>query len=293
MTSPKRTGGLAAVLLLAGAVATTGAAALLGNSASYADAAGDAASAPDISSVAVANDDPGNLSFRITIANRSALAAEDRVVLHLDVDGTEDEEGHLNSDYAIAYDPDGAHFVELTGDEPRELPAALLTGFGGSFTGGVLSLRVNQRYLADTSLLNFWLGAGTELDDSRDDAPDGEGVWEYRVVSPSMYVLSFSRPQAARAGATVRATMSVRGARRGTSKVTCTATVAGTRLKGRADWFTISVVDGSSGTSRTLSADPRCTWAVPKSAKGKLLRARVAVAQGGLQVARSFSVRVR
>ena len=292
MTSPMRTG-LAAAVVLAGTLVATGTAALLGNSASYADAAGAAASAPDIPSVAVANDDPGNLSFRITLANRSALAAEDRVVLHLDVDGAEDEEGHLSSDYAIVYDPDGAHFLDLGGESPAELPAALLTGFSGSFTGGVLALRVNQRYLADTTLLNFWLGAATELDESRDDAPDGDAVWEYRIVSPSMYVLSFSRPQAARAGQTVRATMSVRGARRGTSKVTCTATVAGKRLKGKADWFTITVVDGSSGTSRALSADPRCAWTVPKSAKGKLLRATVAVAQGGLQVARSFSVRVR
>lgn len=293
MTSRKRTGGLAAVLLLAGALVATGTAALLGNSASYADAPGDAASAPDISSVAVANDDPGNVSFRIAIPNRSALAAEDQVVLHLDVDGAEDEEGNLSSDYAIAYDPDGAYFVDLRGDQPRELPAALLTGFSGSFTGGVLSLRINQRYLADTTALNFWLAGTTELDESRDDAPDGEGVWEYRIVSPSMYVLSFSRPQAARAGAKVLATMSVRGARRGASKVTCTATVAGKRLKGKADWFTISVVDGSSGTSSTLSADPRCTWTVPKSARGKQLRATVTVAQGGLQVARSFSLRVR
>lgn len=286
-----RTIAIVAAVVLGCALATTAGARFSGNSAVYADPAGDAPSAPDITSVSVSNDDRGDVSFRIALGNRPAASAQDWVALFLDVDDVADADGTLAAEYLLLADAGGGHFLRLGDVDPQELPAFLLSGFASSFAGGVLSLRVNQRDLRDTSKLNLWLRAGTEGDESVDDAPDGDGVWEYGVVSPTLYVLSFSPPKSARVGEVVRGSMIVRGASRGAGRIGCTATLGGRRLAGKGDWFTLSLAGG--GTVETLKADPRCAWTIPRSARGKLMRGTITLTQSGLQVSRSFSVRVR
>jgi hypothetical protein len=267
------------------------AARLTGNTASYVDPSGDGASAPDVSAVEIANDDRGDVTVRVSLANRQAPAAEDWVALFLDVDDVKDGEGTLQPEYAVVADADGGHFLRLGDGEPQEVPSLVLTNFSSSFANGVLTLRFNQRDLQDTTALNLWLRAGTEGDEY-DDAPDGDAVWEYRVVSPTLYVLAFAPPKAVRAGQTVRGLLTVRGARQGTARIGCTATIGGRRIQGKADWFTFSLAVAG-GTTSVVKADPRCAWAIPKDARGKLMRGTMTVSQDGLQVSRAFSARVR
>lgn len=275
---------------LACTFAAVAAARLTGNAASYVDPSGDGASAPDISAVDVMNDDRGDVTVRVTIANRQAPAAEDWLALFLDVDDVTDDQGSLQAEYAVVADSGGGHFLQLGDGEPQEVPPVALTSFSSSFANGALTLRFNQRDLQDTTALNLWLRTGTDGDEY-DDAPDGDDVWEYRVISPTLYVLAFAPPKAARAGQTVRGLLTVRGARQGTARIGCTATIGGRRVQGKADWFTFSVVAG--GTASVVKADPRCAWAIPKDARGKLMRGTMTLSQDGLQVSRAFSVRVR
>lgn len=256
------------------------------NSASYTDAGGDSASAPDVTSVVVSNNDAGAITFKAGIGNRSALTAQDWVTVMIDTDLKEDAEGFVSPEYALTFTAEGAGFATKRGEDWTTVPAQLLTGFGGSFQGGVATLTVNQIDLDDATFVNFWLFSGTDADESRDDAPDGDGIWDYRIVSPSLYVLSFDPPKTAVAGKRIVATMKVRGAKPASSRISCAANVAGKRVVGTGSWFRITLL------GRTI-AQPRCTWVAPKTAKGKLLRGTMSVVQAGLQVSRTFSVRVR
>lgn len=270
--------GVAALALAATAAAS--------NSASYADPAGDGASAPDVAAVTVSNDDAGTIAFQVGIANRATLGPQDWVAVALDTDLKEDAEGFVEPEYLLSYGPGGAALERRVGEDWIGLVAPLLTSFGGSFQAGVARLTVNQTDIDDPAALNFWIVGGTDADESRDLAPDGDDVWDYRVLSPTLYVLRFDRPQVAAAGKRVVALMKVRGVAAGKARITCAATVGGKRVAGKADWFRII------GAGRT-TAEPRCTWIVPRRTKGKLLRATMTVGQSGLQVGRSFSLRIR
>jgi hypothetical protein len=270
----------------AGAALTLVTTAAASNSSSYADPGGDSASAPDVTSVVVANSDAGAITFKAGIGNRAAFTPQDWVTVMIDVDLKENAEGFLDPEYAVTYTAAGPVFAIRNGESWATVPAPLLTGFGGSFQGGVATLTINQMDLGDATFVNFWLFSGTEADESTDDAPDGDAVWEYRIVSPSLYVLTFDPPKTAVAGKRVIAGMKVRGAKPGSSRIVCAANVGGKRVAGTGSWFRITLL------GRTI-AQPRCTWIAPKTAKGKLLRGTMSVVQSGLQVSRTFSVRVR
>lgn len=64
--------------------------ALAGNSKSFSDAGGDASGSPDLTGVVVANDDAGVVTVKLTLSNRSALAANEGVAIGLDTDQNPD-----------------------------------------------------------------------------------------------------------------------------------------------------------------------------------------------------------
>jgi hypothetical protein len=69
---------------VAGVLSATGAA---GNSAGYDDRVGEVTEGADISRIEVSNDDSGNVTFRILLANRpTGLVATDRIVVFVDTD---------------------------------------------------------------------------------------------------------------------------------------------------------------------------------------------------------------
>ena len=67
-------------------MALGGAARTTANSATFADSSGEDANAPDITSIAVSNDDAGMITFKINISNRPALTPDMTVLLFLDTD---------------------------------------------------------------------------------------------------------------------------------------------------------------------------------------------------------------
>jgi hypothetical protein len=154
----------------------------------------------------------------------------------------------------------------------------------------VLTMTVNQDDLGGTAALDFYVLTGAQGSDARDDAPDGDYVWDYAVRSPTLYVLRYDRPSRAVAGKALVAGMTVRGARERSARIACTARAGGQAVRGRGDWFRVVIQVGS--TTRTR-VSPRCTWQVPQGARGKTLRGSIALSQEGLQVSRSFALKVR
>ena len=82
---------LGALLVALPSVALGGAARTTANSATFADSSGEDANAPDITSVAVSNDDAGMITFKINISNRPALTPDMTVLLFLDTDQNADD----------------------------------------------------------------------------------------------------------------------------------------------------------------------------------------------------------
>jgi hypothetical protein len=163
------------------------------NSSPYTDAAADApAAAPDLTAVQVSNDDAGNVTFGISIPNRTALAETDLVALLIDADGkigTGCARGVFGAEYAL--DVLAGRYVFgrcLRGswDFTRRR-----SSFGGSFADSTLTLKANRRDLGRACRFAFRIGAAaaTGAEPAYDFAPDvGTAAWSYRVIAPAQAI---------------------------------------------------------------------------------------------------------
>jgi len=150
------------------------------NSSLFADAAADApAAAPDLTDVQVSNDDAGNVAFRISIPNRSALGDTDLVALLIDADAK------LGTEYALDVLADRYLFGRcIRGQWSFTKRAA---SFSGAFAGSTLTLKANRRDLGAAKRFTFRIGAAstTSSDAAYDFAPDtGTAAWSYEVIAP-------------------------------------------------------------------------------------------------------------
>ena len=84
------------------------------NTASITDPVGDAAAdGPDISGVTVSNDDAGNLTFRVSFANRTALGANEGIWVQADTDR------NPSTGTALAFGPRGGYEIFLRTGRPN------------------------------------------------------------------------------------------------------------------------------------------------------------------------------
>lgn len=301
-----RPGVLLAVLLLA-ALSVPGATSAAG-SASFADTAGDAGPAPDLTTVIIANDELGLITFRITVTNRSTLGPDDLIVIPIATDDPNIEAGTRADDgasFILGIDSQGAFLTEWNGQEMAEVkpqPASLT----GAFSGGVATVTVKQEDLApgfpDMSVpieLNFYaLGLTFDGDAlvGRDDAPDGEMSWNYRISETlRLIVTNFGAAATVKPGQRLAVQMGVArgdtGAAVSSGRLTCRARLGGKVLRGTGRFVIVPV---RAGGREINSPRATCSWNVPrKRSKGKTIRGSVSVRASGITVLRAFSTRVR
>jgi hypothetical protein len=314
-------GGFAAVALLA-TLSVTGASAsdtafavarlpaqATAGSSSFTDPTGDAGVAPDITSVLVSNDDQGLVTFRVTVPNRSSLGPDDAVAVLLGTDDPNLANG-LRSDgmnFILVLEATGPSLLAWNGEDMVAVdpPPGSVTG---SFSNGLGVVTVLQEDLApgfpDMSVpieLTFYaLGIAFTGNDvlAQDDAPDGNGVWKYRLVEARRVVLtSFSAGKTVRAGATLIVFMGAAhtdtGAAVASGKIGCKARLENRTLAGKARFFTVVVTSPASG--RTVrSPKATCSFKVPKEkTKGKTIRGSMSLRESGVSLSRSFTTRVR
>ena len=89
------------------------------NSQTFPDSIGEDASAPDITSVVVSNDDAGNITFTINISNRPALTPDMFLIVFLDTDqnaSTGDPDA-LGADYVIQLVPGAVDLFQWNGSD--------------------------------------------------------------------------------------------------------------------------------------------------------------------------------
>ena len=301
----------AVLLVVAAAVAGLLAASPVGNAAparattnsvTFQDSTGEDALAPDITTVVVSNDDQGNLTFVVNTPNRPTLTADMLFLLFLDTDANSatGDPDSLGADYAIELDGPlggaaGAGLFRWNGSDftSQGVPQSTLVF---SYANGP-TLKVNASELGGTK--RFGLGvfavSGVALLPSGDPdftnvhidlAPDaGHGFYTYDVMTtpPSLVVKSFStnplKPRSGKAYSVVLVYARSDGAApTGTGGVTCKATLGGRALRASA-----STLIGTRAT---------CTWAIPKTAKGKTVRGTISVQSGGLKTSRPFAAKV-
>jgi hypothetical protein len=153
--------------------------ALAANSASFFDPASDSQSGPDVTGVAISNDDGGIVTIKVALGNRQALAANDEIAIGLDADQSPDT-GALF--YGAEYE------LDLDGSVPslwQARPDGFYTqapapaSFQAGFSGGVATFSFKASDLGVSSGFNLYaLGADRNWLDA---APDIRTV-NYQLV---------------------------------------------------------------------------------------------------------------
>jgi hypothetical protein len=138
----------AAACVLAAVLAGT---ALAANSGSFSDSAGDGNPAPDVTGVAIANDDSGTVTIKVTLANRSTLSANDSVDVGIDADQNPDTGSvFYGTEFELDLDGSTPRFLRASADgffQQAAAPASLQA----SSSGGVVTFSFKTADLGITS----------------------------------------------------------------------------------------------------------------------------------------------
>jgi hypothetical protein len=251
--------------------------------------------APDITTVEVVNTRGGVIGFQVAIANYSALPPNSRIAILLDIDRDFDT-GDNGFEYAVSHriDPAGQERVVLEHWQEAALRMVEVSadGLSSTFESGLYTLLVPRSRLQNTTAFDFGLYAAlfhaTRENRAAVDSAPNINIWTYELeglaaprLSASTLAASPLRPVAGRqfavSSVVMRADtgMAVHAA---TGTISCAARVGSTRLRAR-------------GVFRSRSA--RCLIAIPRTAKGKLLKGAITVRSAGATVTKRFSFRVR
>lgn len=257
---------------------------------SYLDPSGDNGAAADIGAVTAELASDGYLHVKATIANMPAPLSQPpgTVLLGLDTDRSGSTGLFGGADYLVFGDTSASFlFAKWNGSEYLDAPAQ--AGDVRFFIGGTgVEFLVRPAAVGGVTSFNFVVGAATGSGDGLqlDIAPDN-GTWFFEVPKPppppppppaAISAKATYAPAAPAAGRAFRVTAaSMRlddGSTAAAQTFRCRATLAGKALRGT----------GAGG----------CTFAVPKTAKGKRLVVTVSATYRGrtLSIApRAFVVR--
>jgi hypothetical protein len=288
---------VAVPFLASGAFAKTAApAAPAANSATYQDSVGEDATAPDITTITVSNDDAGTITFRVNVPNRAQLSNDLVAILDIDSDANQatGDPQNFGSDYIIQYIQGEAILFKWDGsDYTLSATQASLTS---SWASGP-TFKINASDLNNTRKLAFdaLVVSGVVFDPQtgaidctackRDFAPL-IGLYGYQllITKPTLVVRSL-KPTPARPIAGRSFTLKLVAARSDTNavvqngRVTCVGRVGSARLQAA-----VQRVQGGAAT---------CTWNIPANAKGKTFRGSVAVVFEGLKASQGYTGKVR
>jgi hypothetical protein len=256
------------------------------------DPAGDSGSAPDFTTLALANDNAGKLSWRIGLGNRTQFIAPDFIQILIDADAK--DTGMNGFEFLIQADPaQGVDLFRWNGDwqgtESKTLTA--------SFTGGVLEISLDFRELGSERIF-FYLYSDTvpiTADDQLDEAPDGEDLYSYFVQVPLLFK-SLSRPARVVAGRAAKLSLVSWTDSSQTARVTCAGRIGTKRVGGKPASSTATIaVPLPNGELVTMSyqATTSCSFAVARSAKGKTFSARITSRKSGVSVTRTMVAKIR
>lgn len=239
------------------------------NSEAFTDAAGDAGSAPDVTAVAVTNDDNGLLGFAVTVPPSVRIGVNSFLTILLDTDRNRTTGNSRGFDYTIGVGI-GQSLFRWNGSQ-RETVADPSLVRTGNASVSISARAIGRPRSLDLAVETLGFSGGV----STDTAPD-TGTWAYSLQLRPLTVDAVFRPLVPRAGrlfALESASLVL-----GTGDSVDAATSACRARIG----------------SQTLRARGRCRWLIPSNAKGKRLTVDVtASADGTTPGMRQFAFRVR
>lgn len=217
-----------------------------GEASTFTDPQGDAvAGAADITQVVVSNDLDGNITFAVSLADRTTLTPDDLLFIFLNTDKNTST-GVAGIDYAIVVTSAGAALVRASGTTFAPAPHTTLTLADNNKT-----IKISRSELGDTTGIAPMIVL-TALD-SNDVAEDAAGPFAYDLeLKPVLDTLAAKfAPAKPKHGKVFRlATTNLRlddGTVVKADSITCVAKLNGKRLAGR------------------------CSWRIPANARGKQL----------------------
>ena len=283
-------------LVLTGALAVPAAAAAplrathaAANSVTFQASVPEDAAAPAVTTVVVSNDDNGLVSFQVNLSNRPQLTNADHYYIFLDTDSNPNtgDTGINGAEYSIAVDGGRADLGKWNGsDYDYSVPQSSLVF---TYAGGPV-FKIAAGDLGNPTAFNFVVATASDDPAGGDPhidfaPPAGHGSWSYAIkITP--LTLSFvslrTSPAKPKAGQPFTASMAISSSRPGVlaqgAQVTCAARLAGRALRARAQGLAASTA--------------RCSWQLPRSARGKTITGSVSVADQGLQVSHPFTARI-
>jgi hypothetical protein len=266
------------------------------NSQTYADSTGEDPNAPDITSVAVSNDDAGLITFKVNISNRPALTPDMSIQIFLDSDqnpATGDAQ-FAGADYVLELDPGSIALFQWNGSDYVAAASQTSVTFGYDATGA--TMRVNANDLNKSKGFNFvaFAVSGIAVDANGnpdftnvhfDAAPDaGHGLFNYKVIQKlTVSVAAFTTsPKPAKSGKNFSAGLAANESDTNgpvtSGTIACNATIG---LK--------HVTPLGKSLKNGIAV---CVWHLPATAKGKTIRGTVALTVQGVKVTRSFSAKI-
>jgi hypothetical protein len=286
--------GLAA-LLVGVPAALGGSSHAVANSQTFNDSVGEDAAAPDITSVAVSNDDAGLITFQVNVSNRPAFTPDMYFLIFIDADNNPStgNPNALGSEYVIDLEPGAVGLFQWNGT--TYAAASAQTSLTYAYTATGPTIHVSAVELGRTKAFGFGTLAASgfavdaagnpDTTNEHDDlAPDqGHGFFSYQVLTKLVLsVTGFTTsPKPPKAGRTfsvsLAATENDTKGPVGAGTVTCPATLAGKRAVA-----VRHVVANGIAT---------CVWRIPKTAKGRIMRGSITLTLRGAHVTRPFAAR--
>ena len=257
-----------------GALVLTATAAGAGASQTFLDSPGDSGAAADITAVVVSNDPNGQITFSLTLVNRTDVLVDDTIVIPLDSD-LDSRTGEDGFDHLIEFNGadrtvDLGHWTGTRWD--YDVPQATLSSADGK------TFSVNRSDLGRTR--GFYFGVISRLASDGnvfDGAPGGtEPLWRYALDGFPLANIGYATFTTPRAGSTfslARLELGLTdGKRVKPTTFTCTAKIG----------------------TKTLKPVRRCAWKLAKSTKGKRIAVVIAVTYDGQSgQIQPYSFRVR
>lgn len=146
----------ALLVVCVGALACAGVA-FASNSGSFFDPGADSGSAPDVTGIAISNDDAGIITIKVSLANRPTLTADDDIGVGIDSDQNPDTGSvFYGAEYELDLDR-GTPEVFQARPDGYYTPALSPASFQASFSGGVVTFSFKASELGVSSGFSMYV----------------------------------------------------------------------------------------------------------------------------------------
>jgi hypothetical protein len=213
----------------------------------FTDPTGDAVGgAADITQVVVSNDLDGNITFALTIPDRTTFTADDVVLVLMNTD-KDTTTGFTGVDFALVISSDGVRLLRAAGSTFASAPQTTLHS-----TDNGKTIVINRSDLGETTGFLFAAATGLASSNAAEDFAPDSGSWTYDLdLKPVLDTLQARfAPAKPKHGKPFRLASTNLRLEDGTlvkGTITCVAKLNGKRLAGR------------------------CSWRIPANARGKRL----------------------